>query len=201
MSPHLVESGLFLFKCLRQLQLNACCEGGLTLADLSNEVLLIHDLIACFWIAMKHCSVRTQVPNRYAGACQGATVQGSKATARLLRTTVARVKYAMPAQRPTQTCRKPSHLPIARARALNWVFRGARRWSADLRAVPSSAPRPPPRQNIQGTPLPLLPCRCRTLVSKATGAEPDMLGRRELEALILLDWDVNTLLRFGGLVA
>ncbi|GAB4812999.1 hypothetical protein N2152v2_000045 [Parachlorella kessleri] len=104
MSEHLTESGLFLFKCLRQLQLNACCEGSLALADLSNEVLLVHDLIACFWIAMKACSIRTQVPNR-------------------------------------------------------------------------------------------------TLVSKATGAQPELLGERELAALILLDWDVNTMLRLGGFVS
>lgn len=25
---------------------------------------MIHDLIACWWIAMKYCSIRTAVPNR-----------------------------------------------------------------------------------------------------------------------------------------
>lgn len=36
--PRPAPCSLFLFKCLRQLQLNACCEGSLALTDLSNEV-------------------------------------------------------------------------------------------------------------------------------------------------------------------
>lgn len=60
-------------------------------------------------------------------------------------------------------------------------------------------------RNVRQNPLPpaaraaLAPCR--TLMAKATGATPELLGERELAALIRLDFDINTLLRFGGLVA
>eukprot|EP00887_Chlorella_sp_A99_P003478 scaffold7.g3478.t1 len=64
MSDHLVECGMHLFKYLRQLQVEAAYDGRFPLDYLSNEQLLIHDLIACFWIGLKHCSVRTAVPNR-----------------------------------------------------------------------------------------------------------------------------------------
>lgn len=36
----------------------------LLLQYLAREDLLNHDLISCWWIALKHASVRTAVPNR-----------------------------------------------------------------------------------------------------------------------------------------
>jgi hypothetical protein len=64
MSPHIMECGLCLFKRLRQKQLLSWADGKLPKAYISNRELMIHDLIACWWIAMKHCSIRTAVPNR-----------------------------------------------------------------------------------------------------------------------------------------
>lgn len=64
MSPHIMECGLCLFKVLRKRQLVSWAQGKLPKAYVSNRDLMIHDLIACWWIAMKHCSVRTAVPNR-----------------------------------------------------------------------------------------------------------------------------------------
>ena len=64
MSPHIMECGLCLFKKLRQKQLLSWADGKLPKAYISNRELMIHDLIACWWLAMKHCSIRTAVPNR-----------------------------------------------------------------------------------------------------------------------------------------
>lgn len=64
MSPHIMECGLCLFKSLRQKQLKSWANGKLPKSYISNRDLMIHDLVACWWIAMKHCSVRTAVPNR-----------------------------------------------------------------------------------------------------------------------------------------
>lgn len=64
MSPHIMECGLCLFKSLRQKQLKSWAHGKLPKSYISNRDLMIHDLVACWWIAMKHCSVRTAVPNR-----------------------------------------------------------------------------------------------------------------------------------------
>lgn len=35
---------------------------------------------------------------------------------------------------------------------------------------------------------------------RATGASPELLGDRELAALIAIDWEVQAVLRQGGLV-
>ena len=64
MSPHIMECGLTLFKSLRQIQLKSWAQGKLPKSYISNRDLMIHDLVACWWIAMKHCSVRPAVPNR-----------------------------------------------------------------------------------------------------------------------------------------
>ncbi|WPT17497.1 hypothetical protein PSENEW3_00005500 [Picochlorum sp. SENEW3] len=64
MSPHIMECGLCLFKQLRKKQLKSWSQGKLPDSYISNRDLMIHDLVACWWIAMKHCSVRTAVPNR-----------------------------------------------------------------------------------------------------------------------------------------
>lgn len=103
MSNHLIESGLCLFKHLRRLQIFAASEGRFPADYLASEVLLLHDLIACWWIALKHCSVRTAVPNR-------------------------------------------------------------------------------------------------TLMSRATNSDPEMLADREIAALVGMDWDVNAVLRSHGFI-
>lgn len=64
MSAHIIDCGLCIFKRLRRAQLLSWSRGNLPKAYISNKELMIHDLIACWWIAMKHCSVRTAVPNR-----------------------------------------------------------------------------------------------------------------------------------------
>ncbi|KAL6777732.1 hypothetical protein ACKKBG_A15420 [Auxenochlorella protothecoides x Auxenochlorella symbiontica] len=63
-SEYLLECGLWLFRNLRNLQVAAAAAGVLPAAYLTEEQYLLHDLIACWWLAMKHCSVRTAVPNR-----------------------------------------------------------------------------------------------------------------------------------------
>lgn len=47
--------------------MEAAYEGRFPADYLSSEQLLMHDLAACFWIGLKHCSVRTAVPNRWEG--------------------------------------------------------------------------------------------------------------------------------------
>lgn len=69
-SEYLLECGLWLFRNLRNLQVAAAAAGVLPAAYLTEEQYLLHDLIACWWLAMKHCSVRTAVPNRYWGGAQ-----------------------------------------------------------------------------------------------------------------------------------
>jgi hypothetical protein len=64
MSSHIIECGLCLFKQLRRKQLKSWSQGALPDSYISNRDLMIHDLVACWWIAMKHCSVRTAVPNQ-----------------------------------------------------------------------------------------------------------------------------------------
>ncbi|KAL4446744.1 hypothetical protein ABPG77_007988 [Micractinium sp. CCAP 211/92] len=64
MTDHLIECGLYLFKYLRSLQVEAACVGQFPLDYLARKDLLNHDLISCWWIALKHASVRTAVPNR-----------------------------------------------------------------------------------------------------------------------------------------
>lgn len=64
MNAHICESGLCLFKVLRQRQLQAWIDGRLEQSYINNKELLRCDLVAAWWIAMKHCSVRTAVPNR-----------------------------------------------------------------------------------------------------------------------------------------
>ena len=49
---------------LRQRQLQAWIDGRLEQAYINNREILRHDLVACWWVSMKHCSVRTAVPNR-----------------------------------------------------------------------------------------------------------------------------------------
>ena len=63
-SEHLVECGLALFKHLRIVQWQALIDGQLGVELLSCHATLRHDLAACYWAALKHCSVRTAVPNR-----------------------------------------------------------------------------------------------------------------------------------------
>ncbi len=58
---------------------------SLCLQYLTNEQLLIHDLVSCWWIALKHCSIRTAVPNRCGGggacsacgACEAHSLHGT----------------------------------------------------------------------------------------------------------------------------
>jgi hypothetical protein len=64
MSDHLIEAGLALFRHLRGLQAAAAADGRFPADYLSCEALARHDLAACWWVALKHCSVRTAVPNR-----------------------------------------------------------------------------------------------------------------------------------------
>ena len=63
-SEHLVECGLALFRHLRLVQWHALLDGHLSHELLSCQHTLRHDLAACYWTALKHCSVRTAVPNR-----------------------------------------------------------------------------------------------------------------------------------------
>lgn len=51
-------------------------------------------------------------------------------------------------------------------------------------------------------PSPALPSahHRRTLMCRATGASPELLSDRELAALIAIDWEVQAMLRQGGLV-
>lgn len=63
-SEHLVECGLALFRHLRLVQWHALLDGNLSHEQLSCQLTLRHDLAACYWTALKHCSVRTAVPNR-----------------------------------------------------------------------------------------------------------------------------------------
>ena len=63
-SEHLIECGLALFKHLRFVQWQAFLDGHLGQDLLSCQVTLRHDLAACYWTALKHCSIRTAVPNR-----------------------------------------------------------------------------------------------------------------------------------------
>ena len=94
---------MVLFKHLRLIQWQALLDGDLSHQHMSCHVTLAHDLAACYWAVLKHCSVRTAVPNR-------------------------------------------------------------------------------------------------ALMSKATGTDAVTLGRREIDALVALDWDVNAILRVVGLV-
>jgi hypothetical protein len=64
MTEHLIDCGLCLFKYLRRLQVAACAAGRFPHSYLADEDNLVHDLVACWWVALKHCSVRTAVPNR-----------------------------------------------------------------------------------------------------------------------------------------
>jgi hypothetical protein len=64
MSAHIMECALCLFKALRQRQLKSWVDGRLPKSYISNRELMRHDLVAVWWIAMKHCSIRTLVPNR-----------------------------------------------------------------------------------------------------------------------------------------
>lgn len=63
-SEHLVECGLALFKHLRLVQWQALLDGHLGQDLLACHITLRHDLASCYWMALKHCSVRTAVPNR-----------------------------------------------------------------------------------------------------------------------------------------
>lgn len=67
-SDYLVDAGLALFRSLRRLQVAGAALGTLPVAYLMNEHYLLHDAIACWWLAMKHSSIRTAVPNRFARA-------------------------------------------------------------------------------------------------------------------------------------
>lgn len=64
MSEHLIECGLCLYKYLRHLQVNATMDGRLSPAYFANQQLIMHDIIGCWWIGLKCCSIRTAVPNR-----------------------------------------------------------------------------------------------------------------------------------------
>lgn len=46
------------------MQWHALLDGNLSHEHLSCQLTLRHDLAACYWTALKHCSVRTAVPNR-----------------------------------------------------------------------------------------------------------------------------------------
>lgn len=63
-SEHLVECGLAIFRHLRLVQWHALLDGNLSHEHLSCQLILRHDLAACYWTALKHCSIRTAVPNR-----------------------------------------------------------------------------------------------------------------------------------------
>lgn len=63
-SEHLMRCGLCLFKNLRFIQWTAAIEGRLTPDYFNSPATNHHDLAACYWMALKHCSVRTAVPNR-----------------------------------------------------------------------------------------------------------------------------------------
>ena len=47
-------------------QVDACTRGSPPCTQLADETLLHHDLAAMFWVALKHSSLRTAVPNRCA---------------------------------------------------------------------------------------------------------------------------------------
>lgn len=74
---------------------------------------------------------------------------------------------------------------------------------AALRALPANAGPlpsgssclPPPTTNAP----PPIPAPCRTLMCRATGTTPELLADRELAALIAIDWEVQAVLRQGGL--
>ncbi len=46
------------------MQWRALQDGALARDALLCQVALAHDIAACYWAALKHCSVRTAVPNR-----------------------------------------------------------------------------------------------------------------------------------------
>ncbi len=50
--------------CMQFMLRNPCLAPLACLQYLNNEQLLIHDLVSCWWVVLKHCSVRTAVPNR-----------------------------------------------------------------------------------------------------------------------------------------
>lgn len=76
-SDYLVDAGLALFRNLRRLQVAGAALGTLPVAYLMNEHYLLHDAIACWWLAMKHSSVRTAVPNRCTGAWWGVVARSA----------------------------------------------------------------------------------------------------------------------------
>lgn len=49
-------------------------------------------------------------------------------------------------------------------------------------------------------PTPSTPATCRTLMCRATSSSPELLADRELAALIAIDWEVQAVLKQGGLV-
>jgi hypothetical protein len=59
-----MKCGLCLFKNLRYVQWQAAIDGKFSSEYFNNPSTNHHDLAACYWIALKHCSIRTAVPNR-----------------------------------------------------------------------------------------------------------------------------------------
>ena len=70
MAPRIIQCCVCLFKrvCEKKAELSRLggdCFGQNAHALLTcHDKMLKHDLIACWWIAMKHCSFRTAMPNR-----------------------------------------------------------------------------------------------------------------------------------------
>lgn len=154
--------------------MEAAYEGRFPADYLSSEHLLMHDLAACFWIGLKHCSVRTAVPNRSASglercaACIGPT----------------------PCRRPPKAPLLPARLSARRGAALLWATGAGMGLLCSLPPCTSQA-----RLHV----LALL-LICRTLLCRATGASAELLCDREVAALVAMDWGVNALLRSAGLV-
>lgn len=64
MDSDLIECGLCLYKHLLHVYALRARQGHLPLGCLFDANIQRHDQIACFWIALKCCSIRTAVPNR-----------------------------------------------------------------------------------------------------------------------------------------
>ena len=62
----LINGALWLFRNARHIQFTAVAHRRLPACLIRDERCFYHDLIACWWLAMKHSSIRTAVPNRCA---------------------------------------------------------------------------------------------------------------------------------------
>ena len=64
-ADYLIDGALWLFRNARHIQFTAVAHRRLPACLIRDERCFYHDLIACWWLAMKHSSIRTAVPNRY----------------------------------------------------------------------------------------------------------------------------------------